>query len=57
MWSRSPDGQVLAIRFGVFDSDPGMRPAYHQFTAYVPAWAPLPDDGLPRYPERRPPNV
>lgn len=57
MWSRSPDGQTMAIRLGVFDSDPGVRAGYHQFTAYAPPWAPLPDDGLPRYPERRPPTV
>jgi hypothetical protein len=57
MWSRSPDGQVMAIRLGVFDSDPGVRASYHQFTAYAAPWDPLPDDGLPRYPERRPPTV
>src|SRR5689334_3222010 len=25
MWSRSPDGTLYSIRFGVFDSDPGIR--------------------------------
>ena len=57
MWSRSPDGRVTAIRLGVFDSDPGVRASYHQFTAYAAPWDPLPEDGLPRYPERRPPTV
>jgi hypothetical protein len=57
MWSRSPDGKVLAIRLGVFDSDPGVRPGYHQFTAYLAPWDTLPDDGLPRYPEGRPSTV
>jgi len=37
---------------GGFDEDPGVRPAFHQFTAYAPAWAPVPDDGLPRFEER-----
>ena len=37
---------------GGFDDDPGVRPAFHQFTAYAPAWAPVPDDGLPRFEER-----
>jgi hypothetical protein len=57
MWSRSPDGKIMAIRFGVLDSDPGVRASYRQFTAYAATWDPLPDDGLPRYPERRPPDV
>ena len=54
MWSRSPeDPEVISVRFGVFDTDPGIRPSYRQFVAYAPAWDPLPDDGLPRFPERR----
>jgi hypothetical protein len=55
MWSRSPDGQTYSVRFGVFDSDPGIRPGWRQFVAYAPAWDTIPDDGLPRYPERPPP--
>jgi hypothetical protein len=57
LWSRSPDGEILSIRFGVFDSDPGVRPSYRQFVAYAPVWDRLPDDGLPRFPEGRPPSV
>jgi hypothetical protein len=57
LWSRSPDGEVVAVRFGAFDADPGIRPQYHQFVAYAPVWDELPDDGLPRYPERIPPSV
>jgi hypothetical protein len=57
LWSRSPDGEAVAVRFGVFDSDPGIRPSCRQFVAYAPGWDVLPDDGLPRYPERRPPSV
>ena len=54
LWSRSPDGSTVAVRFGAFDRDPGIRPRYRQFVAYAAAWDPLPDDGLPRFPERRP---
>jgi hypothetical protein len=53
LWSRSPeDPEVMSVRLGIFDSDPGIRPSYRQFVAYAAAWEPLPDDGLTRYPER-----
>lgn len=48
------DPEVLGVRMAAFDSDPGIRPSYHQFVAYAAPWEPIPDDGLPRYPERRP---
>ena len=55
MWSRSQaDPDVISIRLGVFDGDPGIRPSYRQFVAYAAPWDPLPDDGLPRYPEQKP---
>ena len=38
---------------GSLDQDPGVRPGLHQFVDYAaPPWAPVPDDGLPRFPER-----
>jgi hypothetical protein len=43
----------IGIRMGSFDGDPGVRPSAHQFVAYAAPWEPIPDDGLPRYPERR----
>ena len=46
-----------SLRFGVFDSDPGIRPSCHQFVAYKAVWDEIPDDGLPRFDERRPPDV
>jgi hypothetical protein len=56
LWSRSPeDPDVISVRLGVFDEDPGIRPSYRQFVAYAAPWEPIPDDGLPRYPERPPP--
>jgi hypothetical protein len=58
LWSRDPDDpDVLSVRLGALDGDPGVRPSYRQFTAYAAPWEPLPDDGLPRYPERRPPGA
>jgi len=44
----------VSVRLGTFDSDPDVEPAYHQFVAYAASWEAIPDDGLPRYPERRP---
>ena len=56
LWSRHPDDpEIIAIRLGVFDDDPGIRPSYRQFVASAAAWEQIPDDGLPRYPESRPP--
>ena len=55
LWSRHPtDPDAVSVRLGSLDDDPGIRPTYRQFVAYAAAWEPIPDDGLPRYPERRP---
>ncbi len=55
LWSRDPaDEDAKSVRLGTLDSDPGLRPQWRQFTAYAASWEPIPDDGLPRYPERRP---
>ena len=54
LWSRDPkDSEVRGVRMGAFDTDPGVRPGHRQFVAYAAAWGPIPDDGLPRYPESR----
>src|SRR5262249_28775804 len=55
LWSQSRDDpDVKSVRLGAFDGDPGIRPSFRQFTAYAAPWDPIPDDGLPRYPERKP---
>jgi len=55
LWSVRPeDSDVKGVRLGTFDDDPGVRPAWHQYVAYAAPFEPLPDDGLPRYPEGRP---
>ena len=54
LFSRAPESpEPMGVRLGALDSDPGIRPQWHQFVAYAAAWEPLPDDGLPRYPEGR----
>ena len=58
LWSRRPtDHDVVSVRMGTFDGDPGVRPSYRQFVAYAVPWEPIPDDGLPRFPEGRPPSA
>jgi hypothetical protein len=54
LWSRHPTEGTMSVRLGTFDGDPGIRPQWHQFVAYASAWEPVPDDGLPRYPESKP---
>jgi hypothetical protein len=57
LFSRDPDDpDVISVRLGAFDADPGIRPSVRTYTAYAAAWEPIPDDGLPRYPEARPPR-
>ena len=52
LWSRHPDDEdVVAVRLGAFDSDPGVRPSFRQFVAYAAPWDTIPDDGLTRFPE------
>jgi hypothetical protein len=58
LWSRDPDDpEVRSVRLGAFDAEPGIRPSYRQYVAYAAPWEPIPDDGLPRYPENRPPGT
>jgi hypothetical protein len=53
LWSRHPSEDVVGVRMGAFDSDPGVRPSYRQFVASAAPWEPIPDDGLPRFDGRR----
>jgi hypothetical protein len=58
LWARNPaDPEMRFVRLGAFDDDPGIRPSARQFVAYAAPWEPIPADGLPRYPERRPPDA
>jgi hypothetical protein len=47
-------GAAVIVRLGAIDGDPGIRPGAHQFVAYAAPWEAIPDDGLPRFPERIP---
>jgi hypothetical protein len=46
--------EQVSVRMGTLDGDPGIRPSVHQFTAYAASWFPIPDDRLPRFPNRMP---
>ena len=55
LWSQSQDDpDVMSVRLGAFDGDPGIRPSWRQFVAYSAPWEAVPDDGLPRHDERPP---
>lgn len=57
LWSRrGGDPEAFFVRLGVLDADPGIRPSYRQYVAYAAPWEEIPDDGLPRYAEARPPS-
>ena len=45
--------ESIGIRMGTFDDDPGVRPTVRQCVAYAAAWEPIPEDGMPRFPESR----
>jgi hypothetical protein len=54
VFAGDPDsGPVVGIRLGAIDGDPGIRPLWHQWVDSAPDWEPLPDDGLPRFPQQR----
>ena len=53
----SRTGEKLSVRLGALDADPGVRVVAHQFVTYAAPWDPLPEDGLPRYPERMSPDA
>ena len=55
LFSRNPDDpSQMSVRMSAFDGDPGVRPIGRAFVAYAAAWEPIPDDGLERWPERKP---
>jgi hypothetical protein len=54
LWSQSQDDpEVISVRMGTFDSDPGIRPSTRSYVAYAARWEEIPDDELPRFPEAR----
>ena len=54
LFSRNPeDPSTMIVGLGAFDGDTGVRPGRRQFVAYAAIWEPIPDDGLPRFDERK----
>jgi hypothetical protein len=49
LYARGEDADVLFVRLGAIDGDPGIRPSAHQWVSSAAPWEPIPDDGLPRY--------
>ena len=55
LWSaRCNDHEIVVIRLGAIEGDPGIRPSLRQFVGSAAPFEPIPDDGLPHYTERRP---
>jgi hypothetical protein len=47
-----PESETVWVRLGALDADPGVRLSRHTGVDSAPAWLPVPDDGLPRFPQR-----
>ncbi len=55
LYSQHPeDPDRIYIRLGTLDEDPQVEFSFRQFVAYAVPWEQIPDDGVPRYEERRP---
>jgi len=55
LFSRHPEQhERMSVRLGSLDEDPGLPFEWRQYVAYAAPWEPIPDDGVPRYPESRP---
>jgi hypothetical protein len=51
LFSKKPDGTIWSVRMGAFDDPPALKPKHRQYVAYAANWEPIPDDGIPHYPE------
>jgi hypothetical protein len=55
VWSGEPGSDIrVGIRIGALHDDPGLEPSWRQWLSSAQPWVPIPQDGLPRYPEARP---
>lgn len=43
------DDETVGIRIGAFDGPVDVEPTWRIFVRSAPAWAPVPDDGVPQY--------
>ena len=46
-------GDVIGVRFGALHGDPGIAPHWRQWVSSAADWHDIPDDGIPRFPEKR----
>jgi hypothetical protein len=54
VWSGTPGaGTFVGVRFGALHGDPGIEPSWRQWLASAQDWHPIPDDGVPRFDEKR----
>jgi hypothetical protein len=57
LFSRNPDDPTqMSVRMSAFDGDPGVRPSWRAYVVYAAPWEPIPDDGLERFEEGKPPS-
>jgi hypothetical protein len=49
----SDGGDFIVVRLGAVDGDPEVEFEWRQWLESAPAWAPIPDDGLRRFQQRR----
>lgn len=49
-------GPTIGVRLGTVEGDPGIRPSWRQWVSSAPGWEAIPDDGLERFGESRPPR-
>ena len=55
VWSGTPgSGGVVGVRFGALHGDPEIGPTWRQWMSSAQDWHPIPDDGVPRFPDKRP---
>ena len=51
LFSQNPDNpDVMFVRMGAFDGDPGVRPGGRVHVASAAVWEPIPEDGIVRFP-------
>lgn len=44
---------TVGVRLGTVHGDPGIAPRWRQWIESAPGWEAIPQDGLPRFPQRR----
>lgn len=51
LFAQNPENHdQIALRMGIIDGDPGVRPGGRQHVSSAAVWEPMPDDGLTRFP-------